>query len=222
MYAGALDERFKAVVPVCSVGNYQAYLGAACCMCEVVPGALRFTEEWGVLGLIAPRGADGRQRHQGRHPVLRRRGEEVAGRCGPVFKLLRQAGERSATRSSSGAHDYSKAMREAMYGWMTLHLKGEGDGNPIPEPEIKTEDPETLRCYPGDTRPADWMTIPRFAAAEGRKLLKERTVPDSAEAWNAEAKRRRQALVDKVFGGFPERSGWRTGKRKVAMRAVGR
>ncbi|MED5494822.1 MAG: prolyl oligopeptidase family serine peptidase, partial [Verrucomicrobiota bacterium] len=33
MYAGAWDERFKAVVPVCSVGNFQAYLGVACCMC---------------------------------------------------------------------------------------------------------------------------------------------------------------------------------------------
>src|SRR5438045_1105468 len=56
MYAGAWDDRFKGVVPVCSVGNYQAYLGAACCMCEVVPGALRFTEESGILALTAPRG----------------------------------------------------------------------------------------------------------------------------------------------------------------------
>ena len=56
MYAGALEERFKCVVPVCSVGNYQAYLGVACCMCELMPDALAFTEEWGVLGLTAPRG----------------------------------------------------------------------------------------------------------------------------------------------------------------------
>ena len=55
MYAGAFDERFGCVVPVCSVGNYQAYLGAACCMCEVVPGALTFTEEGGILSLVAPR-----------------------------------------------------------------------------------------------------------------------------------------------------------------------
>src|SRR3954468_22827541 len=55
MYAGALDERLAAVVPVCSVGNYQAYLKAACCVCEVLPGALRFTEEGDVLGLAAPR-----------------------------------------------------------------------------------------------------------------------------------------------------------------------
>src|SRR5205823_996523 len=55
MYAGALDERFAAVVPVCSVGTYQAYLRAACCVCELLPGALRFTEEGDVLGLVAPR-----------------------------------------------------------------------------------------------------------------------------------------------------------------------
>src|SRR5262245_51259476 len=55
MNAGALDERLLAVVPVCSVGNYQAYLRAACCVCEVLPGALKFTEEGDVLGLVAPR-----------------------------------------------------------------------------------------------------------------------------------------------------------------------
>ena len=33
-------------------------------------------------------------------------------------------------------------MREEMYGWMTLHLKGEGDGSPVPEAPITTEDPE--------------------------------------------------------------------------------
>src|SRR5436305_7416249 len=55
MNAGALDERFGAVVPVCSVGTYQSYLHAACCVCEVLPGALRFTEEGDVLGLVAPR-----------------------------------------------------------------------------------------------------------------------------------------------------------------------
>src|SRR6202171_3103541 len=55
MYAGALDERFKAVVPVCSVGTYQAYLKAACCVCEVLPGGLRMAEEGDVLGLVAAR-----------------------------------------------------------------------------------------------------------------------------------------------------------------------
>src|SRR5207237_9361922 len=55
MYAGSMDDRFGAVVPVCSVGTYQAYLHAACCVCEVLPGALRFAEEGDVLSLVAPR-----------------------------------------------------------------------------------------------------------------------------------------------------------------------
>src|SRR5262249_18073645 len=55
MNAAALDELIAAVVPVCSVGTYQAYLRAACCVCELLPGALRFTEEGDVLGLVAPR-----------------------------------------------------------------------------------------------------------------------------------------------------------------------
>src|SRR6266404_9340088 len=55
MYAGALDERFQAVVPVCSVGTYQSYLHTACCVCEVLPGGLRFAEEGDVLSLVAPR-----------------------------------------------------------------------------------------------------------------------------------------------------------------------
>ncbi len=54
MYVGAMDERLKCVVPVCSVGTYQAYLGAACCMCEVTPAAISYTEEAGVLALVAP------------------------------------------------------------------------------------------------------------------------------------------------------------------------
>jgi hypothetical protein len=55
----------------------------------------------------------------------------------PVFKLL---GKPDNLRHAifESPHDYSKAMREAMYGFMTLHLKGEGNGDPIPEPAIKT------------------------------------------------------------------------------------
>jgi hypothetical protein len=57
---------------------------------------------------------------------------------------------------------------------MTKHLKGEGDGSPIPEPKIKPEEPEVLRCFPGDSRPDDYVTIPRFFAEEARQLLKSR------------------------------------------------
>ncbi len=171
MYVGAWDERLKAVVPTCSVGNYQAYLGAACCLCEVVPGALEFTEEWGILALVAPRAlmVISATRDAPQFSVAEARKSIEGAR--PVFELHAKPANLRHAIFESG-HAYNQPMREAMYGWMTLHLKGEGDGSPIPEPEIRTEEPETLRCFPGDSRPDDWITLPKFASREGRKVLK--------------------------------------------------
>jgi hypothetical protein len=105
-------------------------------------------------------------------------------------------------------HDYGKTMREAMYGWMTLHLKEEGQGNPIPEPALTPEDPEALRCYPGQSRPADFVTLPRFAAAEAARQIDrhDRDHPQHVEDWNNQAMRMRHILERQVLGGFPERT----------------
>jgi hypothetical protein len=91
-----------------------------------------------------------------------------------------------------------------VYGWFTRHLKGEGDGSRIDEPAMKTEDPESLRCYPGDTRPDDFVTLPQFAAAEGRKLLAAKADPADAASWKRQAETLRQTLATKTLGGFPE------------------
>jgi hypothetical protein len=95
-------------------------------------------------------------------------------------------------------------MREAMYGWMTKYLKGEGDGAPIPDPEMTLEDPESLRCFPGDSRLEDFLTIPKFAAREARRIL------DSQAATASGFRTRKPALLDsleqKVFGGLPPRT----------------
>ncbi|MCE9561303.1 MAG: SMP-30/gluconolactonase/LRE family protein [Planctomycetes bacterium] len=203
MYAGAWDKRFKCVVPVCSVGNYQAYLQTACCMCEVVPGALKFTEEWAVLALTAPRALmvinatkDGIQFSVGESR------KSVAGAYS-VFNLYRKPGNLRHEIFES-PHDYSKAMRESMYGWMTLHLKGEGNGDPIPEPKFTTENPEDLRCFPGDTRPKDFMTIPKYAAQEAKKLRESRATPKTPEEAKKWVEESRSVLRDRVLGGFPQ------------------
>ena len=200
MYAGAWDERFKAIVPVCSVGNYQSYLGAACCMCEVVPGALSFTEEWAVLALTAPRALlvinatqDARQFSVGE-------AQKSLALAQPVYNLYGTPENVRHTTFESG-HDYSQPMREAMYGWMALHLQGEGDGAPIPEPAMVLEDPETLRCYPGDSRPGDWMTIPKFAAREGRALADRLSAPATEAEWQEVASGMRERLDRDVLGG---------------------
>jgi cephalosporin-C deacetylase-like acetyl esterase len=201
MYAGAWDDRFGAVVPVCSVGNYQAYLGPACCMCEVVPGALRFTEEWGVLGMTAPRGLMVINATKDASQFSVAEAKKSIAAVQPIYKLF---GREDAVRHTifDWHHDYSQAMREALYGFLAKHLKGEGDGAPIADPPMQTEDPEALRCFPGDSRPADWLTLPKYAAREGRKLLARRREIKDAAAWRIEAERRRQALGE-ALGGFP-------------------
>lgn len=194
MYAGAFDERFSCVVPTCSVGTYDSYLGAACCMCEVVPGALRFTEEGDVLGLAANRGVMITSATKDAFQFSVGEAKKSFARVESVAKLLGTPDGVKHTIIDSG-HDYNQAMREAMYGWMTRHLKGTGDGSPLADPEIKTEEPESLRCYPGDSRPDDYMTIPRFAAAEGQKLLNGHKAPESADGWKAAREKMRSALV---------------------------
>ncbi len=218
MYAGAFDERFRCVVPTCSVGNYQAYLSAACCMCEVVPGILKHTEEGNVLGLAAGRGLmvtsatqDAFQFSVDQAKISVMRARQIT-KLDPAAKALAVA-----HTIIQSPHHYNQPMREAMYGWMTLHLKGEGDGGPIAEPEIVTEDPETLRCYPGDTRPDDYITLPKFVAAESKQLLLVRrdgadrqflAALENAKSEEERASVRRPAVaaLKKVLGGMPEPS----------------
>lgn len=207
MYSGGWDDRFSCVVPVCSVGRYQSYLGAACCVCEVVPNVLTFTEEWGVLGLAAPRALmvinatrDAFQFSIGEA----RKSLEVVRR---IYELYgKPQNLKHATFES--IHDYSQAMREIMYGWMTLHLKGEGKGDPIPEPAYTLDDPETLRCFPNNSRPDSYLTIPKYAATEGRKLVERHNAEAFPHAgqWQAVATRKEHLLAETVLGGFPKRA----------------
>lgn len=204
MYAGALDERFGAVVPVCSVGNYQAYLRAACCVCEVLPGALRFTEEGDVLGLVAPRALmvvsatrDAFQFSVDQARISLARAQAIYRLHGPAEKVRHAIFE--------SPHDYSRAMREAMYGWMTRWLKNEGKGEPIPEPKHEVDAAEDLACFPAGKRPERFLLLPEFAGRAGAELVRrvDRERPDHAEAWEAAATARRSTLRRDILGEFP-------------------
>ncbi|MCA9115159.1 MAG: acetylxylan esterase, partial [Planctomycetaceae bacterium] len=214
MYAGAFDERFGCVVPVCSVGTYQSYLGAACCMCEVVPGAMTFTEEWGLLGLVAPRGLMLVNATRDSFQFSPGEAKKSLAAAKEIFALY-GAEDKARHAIFESKHDYSRPMREAMYGWMTFNLKGEGDGSPIAEPEHKTEDPETLRCFPGDSRPDDWVTIPRFAAARGSEIVARRKPPVHREHWETEAQLMTEALVHRVLGPFPAKTELKTTRTEL-------
>jgi dienelactone hydrolase len=204
MYAGALDERLKCVVPVCSVGNFQAYFHVPCCVCEVLPGVLRFTEEGDVLGLVAPRPLLVINAAQDSFQFSPAEAAKSVGRAKHIYGLSSD-GEKLRHTVVEGGHGYSQPMREAMYGWMTRWLKGEGTGEPIKDPPFQTEDPETIRCFPDITkRPQPWMTPTAFAKHTGKALLKQNfpKTPDHAEDWESTAVYMRSQLA-KVLGPMP-------------------
>jgi dienelactone hydrolase len=207
MYAGALDERLKAVVPVCSVGTYQAYLRAACCVCEVLPGALRFTEEGDVLGLVGPRALLVINASRDALQFSPAEAKKSVDRARQIFKTY-GADEHLDHRIFDSPHDYNQPMREAMYGWMTRWLKHEGEGRPSPEPKHELEKPEDLSCFPSGSagRPTPFLYPPTYSVREGRALLERFTtrLPDHAEEWESTATYIRGQLRDKVFGGFPK------------------
>ncbi len=204
MYAGAFDERFGVVVPTCSVGTYRSYLGAACCVCELVPAAMTYTEEWALLALVAPRALMVISASRDAFQFSVGQAQLSVAKAQHVFRLHDKAHFISHPLFESG-HDYGKAMREAMYGWMTLHLKGEGQGNPIPEPAHQVEEPETLRCWPGETRPDTFVTLPQYAGQEGARLRAghRSAWPTHKPMWESHAMLQQHLLQAQVLGGAP-------------------
>ena len=197
MYAGALDERFSAVVPVCSVGNYQAYLRAACCVCEVLPGALRFTEEGDILGLVAPRALLIINASKDASQFSPKEAEKSVTHARGIFALY-QAEAHLHQRTFISAHDYNQPMRELMYGWMLKYLKGDGQGLPVPEPELSIEKVEELACFPKlQDRPASFMTPPLLASSFAKELIARhnRLKPTHKQMWEASSITMRHDLV---------------------------
>ena len=205
MYAGATDDRLKAVVPVCGVGRLEAYLGQGCCVCEVLAGGLRYATTGDILAMIAPRSL----------LVINATRDAIQFSVGEARVSVDYARERYRLLGVSdkirqmpieGEHGYSKPMREALYGWLDRELNSRGNGAPISEPELTLEDPRDLRCYPdGPSRPKTILTIPAFAIREGQARLNEAApIADHKERWEADALRMKILLSEDVFGGFPK------------------
>jgi dienelactone hydrolase len=208
MYAGATDPRLKVVVPVCGVGRLEAYLGTGCCVCEVLVGGLTYATTGDLLAMVAPRAllVVNATRDAPQFSVLEAARSVAFAR--ERFRAL-DAEPRLRHLAVEADHGYDRTMREALYGWLARWLRDEGDGGPIAEPAIETEDPERLRCYPdAASRPKAVVTIPELALREGNARLAELPPPaDHPQRWEADAIRMRTALVEDVLGGFPARVG---------------
>ena len=137
LFTSALDSRFRAAVVAGYVFEFQSWMkyGGSHCTCVYLPGLYRSMEWFEIAGLTAPRPL---LMLQGtRDSIFPRTSARRAGRA--TEALYSMLGHGSSVRMDlilNEPHGLSKPFREAMYGWMRLHLTGNGDGKPIPEGDV--------------------------------------------------------------------------------------
>ncbi len=170
MWLTAMDDRIQAAVPVVSVGSFESYVRCANCICELLPDGLTFTEESGVLALVAPRALkictallDTNEAFQAKEML---RSFDNARK---VFHTL-GSDDKIAYQVFNAPHGYWPEIREAMLGWFDLHLKGTGHGMPKSEPSFECLPEAKLMVFPKGERPAEVRSIAAHCQIEGAKL----------------------------------------------------
>ncbi len=170
MWLAALDERIAASVPVVSVGTFESYIMASNCVCECLPNGLTFTEESGVLALIAPRAlkicnclGDSNITFQ---PSEMLRSYVEARKVFQVYN----SDSRLAYQIFNKPHGYWPEIRETMLGWFDLHLKGIGDGAPRTEKAFECLPEEELMVFKKGKRPTEVIPIAEYCTKKAVEL----------------------------------------------------
>lgn len=165
MWLAAMDERVKAAVPVVSVGTFEAYIINHNCICEVLPDGLNYTEESGVLALIAPRALmtinGAFDPNVAFNPTFTRQSTDEAKRIFRAYTVPNNI--RQVTLEEP--HAFSMEGMRAMIGWFNLHLKGIGDGDPVENvPSFFTLPREEVMVFELGKRPKEVVSLPAYVA----------------------------------------------------------
>ncbi len=214
MWLSALDERVKAAVPVVSAGTFESYMLGSPCICEVLPGGLNFTEEAGVLSLIAPRAVKMVNHVQDNNlsflPVEMKRSQEKAQ---PVFKML-DAENKISCQVFDLPHGYFPEDREVMLGWFDLWLKGIGAGNPVHSILPDSIPTEQLMTFAPGKRDSSIITTEIFCKRKGIELRNAFLEIDSFDKEGKRSELRdllgvNEKLVLLQTHSFPSKNGWK-------------
>jgi len=235
MYVSALDERVMASVPVCYVNSFEALLASmrgynwvgGQDLCNQVPQVMSYADMGDICALIAPRAL--KIVNATHDPMFPARGaEHAAERARHVFGLL-DAQQKISLTLVEDEHGYSKAMREAAYGWFMKWLRADGDGSPIPEPRLRvaepphavhyisaTADPDQpkpiadrqasreMYCFdPGEPR-SSWGAVTRMVLAKAESAKLATKVISSESEWQPLREQLAKSLFD-IIGPVPER-----------------
>lgn len=199
LYFSVVDERLDVAVPVVYITQWEDFFstGAAHCPCSHVPGLARFTDMGEMTALFAPRPQLYMNAEDDPH-FLPRGARRAEAQAQVIYELL-GAGQNLRCVIFPGGHDYSQPMREALYGFLDLHLRGRGDGSPIAEPP---DDPlpsiESLWCFESGKLPPTSKTVRQFAEDWARAAIADLPKPDCLDIG-----RTRAALVETLHPPCP-------------------
>jgi dienelactone hydrolase len=199
MYFAALDERLAGAVPVCYISSYEVHMGATACVCEVPANILRFSNQWEILALHAPR------------PLLC----IAASRDIPVFQPAPMLSTLEKTREVykfydhadlvtsavvESGHDYNKEMRELLYRHVAKHLLGKPDEN-IREPDDLPVEPEpAIRVG----LPANTETMQSLTFRRAGELIGQIAQPRDSDQWQKFKQDQQNRLRQEILGGIPD------------------
>ena len=173
MWLTALDERIVASMPVVSVGSFESYVMRQNCVCELLPEGLTFTEDSGVLALVAPRAFKICNCLHDTNPTffvteMLRSFKETQ----KIYKAL-NAYDKFTYQAFNLPHGYWPEIREAMLGWFDLHLKGKGNGLPKQEIPFETLPEEKVMVFKKGKRDKSFMSISEYCRKKGGSLRKD-------------------------------------------------
>ncbi len=180
MWLAAMDERLKAAMPVVSVGTFEAYVMSENCVCEVLPNGLTFTEEDGILALVAPRylkicNAMKDQRSFCVEEMLR-----SYNKARDIFKLYGSE-DHFTYQPFNTVHGYWPEIREAMLGFFKMALMGKGNGAAISEIPVQTLPEEQIMTFEKGKRPDNFGTIEEYLKMKATTIPKRELYPDDAK-----------------------------------------
>ena len=175
MWLTALDERIKASVPVVSVGTFESYIMTSNCVCELLPGGLTYTEEAGVIALIAPRAV---KLCNALHDICRAFAPtemlRTFARAEKIYELM-GVRDHCTYQIFNTEHGYWQEIQETMLGWFELHLKGIGHGLPVKRPEFTLMSEAEALVFPLGQRPDYVINMEEYCKKKAAELAATRS-----------------------------------------------
>lgn len=168
MWLASLDERIKAAMLVVSAGTFESHVMGSPCICEVMEGALNFTEEAGILAMVAPRAIKMCNHKKDDIPAfLPAEMIRSYNNAKPVFKMY-GVEENITYQLFDLPHGYMADDRDALIQWFDLHLKGISIAKT--ETQFKQLPEEKLMVFPVGQRDEDIIGTVEYCMDKGNKL----------------------------------------------------